>query len=460
MGPNCKYMYMKKANFLLISILGLILFSCSNKGNFDVGEDLIDTQSGIQIIDTFQVRMSTVKLDSVPTSGTKQLLCGKYSSTITGSTELIPYFNFDLGGELTKITVDDRFDSITLKLGFNGYYMGDTTLVDHYQLYRLTQFLDFVEDDVKGDYVYNKTSFPHEEVPLGNVSFFPNVSEDSIEFRMNDAFGLELMNMVINDATELSNNEEFNEYLKGFVLKGSPESKVILGFKGDTSGVKINIYTHIVGPGEPQKKRYTIRLAETEKTHYNQAVSDRTNTAFAGLSIQDEEIPARNSGNRSFIEGSAGVVSRIDFPSLNDIFLYGDRVMIKAQLVFYPSVENDPKFLPETIQFYESNKHNDVGTNLVTSSGSQQVAVQATLQRIDSSKKIDEDIYNLYYVADITEYLTTQFSGNYFNKENGLLLTIPLSDLQTSADLLILNGEKTEINTLNPKLQLYFLKYE
>jgi hypothetical protein len=96
----------------------------------------------------------------------------------------------------------------------------------------------------------------------------------------------------------------------------------------------------------------------------------------------------------------------------------------------------------------------------VTSSGSQQVAVQANLQRVDPSKEIDEDIYNLYYAADITEYLTTQFSGNYFNKENGLLLTVPLSDLQTRADLLILNGEKKEINTFNPKLQLYFLKYE
>jgi len=451
---------MKKTNSLLVFVLGLILFSCNSKGNFDVGEDLIDTQSGILIVDTFQVRLSTVKLDSLPTSGTAQLLCGKYSTPVTGSTELIPYFNFDVGNELTAITEDDRFDSITLKLGFNGYYMGDTTLVEHYRLYRLTQYLDFVKDDVKGDYIYNNTSFPHEDVPLGTISFFPNVSEDSIEFRLDDAFGLELMNMVLNDATELSDNEEFNEYLKGFVLKSSTDSKAILGFKGDTSGVKINIYTHIIGPEEPQEKRYTIRLAQVEKTHYNQAVTDRTNTAFTGLLIQDEEIPARNSGNRSFIAGSAGVVSRIDFPSINDLFLYDDRVMIKAQLVFYPSVENDPKFLPQSVQFYESNKHNEVGTNLVTSSGSQTVAVQATLQRVDLSKELDEDIYNLYYAADITEYLTTQFSGNYFDKENGLMLTVPLSDLQTRADLLILNGEKTEINTFKPKLQLYFLKYE
>jgi hypothetical protein len=114
--------------------------------------------------------------------------------------------------------------------------------------------------------------------------------------------------------------------------------------------------------------------------------------------------------------------------------------------------------LPQTLNFYESNKHNDVGSSLV--SGSQQTAVQAKLQKLDASKEIYEDIYNLYYAVDITDYLTSKFSGNYYNAENGLLVTIPFSDLQTSADLLILNGEKVDARTYRPQLKLYFLKYE
>lgn len=449
---------MNKINCLLILIIGILLFSCNSKGNFDVGEDLIDTQSGIIIVDTFQVRLSTVIMDSIPTSGTTQLLCGKYSTLLTGSTELIPYFNFDIGDQIKSITEDDILDSITLKLGYSEYYIGDTTQLQTFNLYRLTEQLEFIDNGVTDNYIFNNSSFPHEEVPLGTIRFYPRVSEDdSIEFRLDDAFGRTLVNLVLNNATEVESNDKFNEYLKGFVLKSATDSKSVLGFTGDTSGVKLNVYTRVIGPGESREKRYVLPLA-AEKTHFNQAVSDRSSTAFSGLKVQNEEIFAINSGNRSFIAGGAGVISRFDFPSLNDVFLFDDRVMIKAQLVFYPSVENNIRFLPETLQFYESDKHNNVGSSLV--SGSQQTAVEAKLQELDTSKEIYEDIYNLYYAVDITDYLTSKFSGNYYNTENGLLVTVPFSNLQTRADLLILNGEKVDARTYRPQLKLYFLKYE
>jgi len=442
---------MKKINYLLIFVLGILLFSCTSK--FDVGEDLIDTQSGITIIDTFQVRLSTVKLDSLPTSGATQLLCGKYSTNLTGSTEFIPYFNFDLGSQITSITEDDILDSMTLRLRYSGYYIGDTTQLQTFSLYRLTEYLDFIDDDRTGDYIYNINSFPHEEVPLGRISFYPHVvRDDSIEFRLDNTLANTLINMVLTDADE-TDADKFNEYLKGFVLKSAAGSKSILGFTGDTAGVKLNIYTRIVGPGESQKKRYVLPLS-AEKTYYHQAVSDRSGTYFAELKLQDEEILARNSGDRSFIAGGAGIVTRIDFPSLNNVFLYNDRVMIKAELVLIPSVENNVDFLPGTLQFYASNKHNVLGSTLV--SGSQQTPVQATLQKRDAG--LYPDIYNLYYAVDITQYLTSEFSGNYYNTDNGLLISVPYSNLQTRADLLILNGEN--VTRYKPQLKLYFLKYE
>ncbi|MGD9557306.1 MAG: DUF4270 family protein [Mangrovibacterium sp.] len=452
---------MEKINPLLVLITGVLLFSCNSRGDFNIGEDLVDTQSGITIVDTFQVRLSSLKLDSVVTSGTEQLLCGRYSNAVTGSSELMAYFNFDVGSELRTITEDDRFDSVTLELGYSGYYLGDTLQVQKYSVYRLTQYLDFVDDERLGDHLYNNSSFPHEQNPLGSVQFYPEVAgADSVEFRLVDALGQELISMVLNDATELTANEEFNEYLRGFVLKSDPDSKSILGFKGDTSGVKLNIYTHLVGPGEPVKKRYTINLNQEIKTYFNQTISDRTNTAFGGLGVQEEEVPARYTGHRSFIEGSAGVVARFDFPYLSDMFLFDDRVMIKAQLVFYPAVENDIRFLPQSLVFFESDKHNNLVKSLTTSSGSQSVAVQAQLRKEDPTKELYQDIYNLYYAVDITEYLTGKFAGNYYNPQNGLIVTIPYSDIQSRADLLILNGEDVDLNRYRPKLQLYFLKYE
>ena len=451
MDPNCKYMYMKKTNSLLILIMCILLYSCNSDGNFDVGEDLVDTQSGILIVDTFQLRLSTVIVDSIPTSGVKQLLCGRYTTAITGSTELVPYFNFDVGDQLTSITDDDYLDSITIKLGYSGYYMGDTTQLQTFVLYRLTESLEFLENESTDDYIFNNSSFPHEEVSLGRISFFPQVTKDSIEFRLDDTLAQMLIDLVRNDAEELKSNESFNDYLMGFVLKSSSDSKCILGFAGDTAGVKLNIYTHLIGPEDDEDKRYVIPLA-SEGTHFNQTISDRSGTAFADLTIQENELLARNTGNISLIAGSSGYVTRIDFPSLNDIFLYNDRVMIKAQLVLIPSLENNMDFLPETLNFYESNKHNQVGDNLVTTSGSQQTSVSATLYQ---DKLYPE---NNYYLTDITEYLSNAFAGNYYETENGLLVTVPYSDLKSRADLLMLNSES--VIKYKPQLKLYFLKYE
>lgn len=448
---------MDKMNYLLILIIGVLLFSCNSKGNFDVGEDLIDTQSGITIIDTFQVKLSSVVLDSLPTSGTTRLLCGKYSTPLTGSTELIPYFNFDMGEKFKSITEDDILDSITIKLGYSDYYIGDTTQLQVFNLYRLTTELDFIDNGVTDNYIYNKNSFPHEEVSLGSISFYPRVSEDSIEFRLDDAFAQNLINLMLNDSKEVESNEKFNEYLKGFVLKSATDSKSVLSFKGDTSGVKLNIYTRLIAPGESLEKKYVLPLAAV-KTHYNQAVSDRTGTDFAGLRIQDEEVLARNSSDRSFICGGAGIVSRIEFPSLDNIFLYNDRVMIKAQLVLIPALENDVDFLPQTLTFYESDKHNKMLSQLTASSGSQTVPVQAALQKRDRDQY--PDINNLYYSVDITQYLTSKFAGNFYDTDKGLLISVPVTDLQTRADLLILNGEYVDVKTYKPQLQLYFLKYE
>jgi hypothetical protein len=439
---------MKKTNSLLILIIGVLLYSCNS--NFDIGGDLVDTQSGIVIVDTFQLRLSTVLLDSVPTSGTTQLLCGKYTTLTTGSTEMIPYFNFDLGDELSSITEDDILDSVTLELGYSHYYMGDTTQLQVFSLYRLTEELDFIDSEITDDYIFNKSSFPHESTPMGTVSFHPYVSDDSLEFRLDETFFRTLISKVIANSSDVDASM-FNQYMKGFVLKSAADSKSILGFAGDTSGVKLNIYTHLIGP-EVVEKRYTLPLS-SKGTHYHQAVSDRTGTPYASLRYQEEEIRATASNDKSFIAGGAGIVSRVEFPSLDDVFLYGDRVMIKAQLVLFPSTENDADLLPQALVFYESDRHNSMGSALVSTSSSQAQSVQATL--------VPDKLYpeNNYYIADITEYLTAQFSGNYYNTQNGLLVTIPYTDLQKTADLLVLNGEGYP-KKFRPQLKLYFLKYE
>jgi len=437
--------------YSLLFIISSVLLSCNNdSGNFQIGEDLVDAKSGVLINDTFSVKLSTVILDSIPTSGTDQILCGKYTTNFTGSAELLAYFNFDRAQDITSITKDDFLDSITLELGYSGYYIGDTIPMQEFNLYRLTEPIEFIDNEISDDKLYNNSSFPYEEVSMGRVRFYPRVSKDSIEFRIDDAFGRQLMNMAIRNVDELDNEEVFNDYLRGFVLKSATDSKAIIGFNADTAGVKINLYTHRNAVDESEKA-YHFYLA-AEGTHFNQTIADRSGTVFSALSYQAEELPATLTNNQTIIEGSAGIVSRIDFPTMPEIFSYDDRVLIKAQLILRPSTDNDPDFLPDALTLYESDRKNQFGSQLTVTGYYQQSAVQATLVKDEMSAE------NSYYIADISQYLLDKLAGNYYNINNGLLVTIPYSNLQSKADLLIMNGEK--MPTYRPKLNLYFLKYE
>ncbi|MEL7586289.1 MAG: DUF4270 family protein [Prolixibacteraceae bacterium] len=441
---------MNKIYFLLFFTSSL-LFSCSSDvGNFRIGEDLVDAKSGIVITDSFTVKLSTILLDSIPTSNTEQILVGKYTSAVSGSLEMNSYFNFDMSETVSSLDDEEVFDSLTIELNYSGYHLGDTTLMQELKLYRLTESLELIEDDASQEYLFNNSSFPHEADPMGQLSFIPRPGRDSIEFRLSDALGLELMELVRTDAQAMESNEKFNDYLKGFVLKSAAESQSIIGFTGDTSGIKLNLYTHLPELEKTEKKH--IYYLAAEGTHFNQAITDRSATPFSVLNNQREELPSVNSNNRTYIQGSAGVVTRVDFPTLNEIFSLDDRVMIRAELIFVPSVENDMRFIPRSLQFYTTDRINRIGDNLTVTSSSQQVSVQAVL--------IEDKLYpeNSYYIADISQHLTSQLAGNFYDTNNGLMLSIPFSDLQTTAGLLILNGEKT--SRYRPLLKLYFLRYE
>lgn len=448
----------------LLFVISSVLLSCSTDvGNFQIGEDLVKSKSSITITDTFAVKLSTILLDSIPTSDADQILAGKYSTGVTGPLEMCSYFNFDRSETVSTLDEEAVFDSLTIELGYSGYYLGDTTQLQKLSLYRLTEQLELLEDASYQKYLYNNSSFSHEPQPLAEVSFIPfPTGKDSIEFRLPDELGLELMDLVYDKENAMEDNERFNEYLKGFVLKSAADSKAIIGFTGDTAGIKLNLYTHLVEL-EKMEKRYTYYLA-AENTHFNQAIADRSATPFSVLQNQREELPSTGSDNRTYVQGSAGIVTRIDFPSLNNIFLLEDQVMIKAELILFPATENEFKFIPKALQFYASDRINRLGENLTMTSSNRTVSVEASLR--NERNAMDEwgrpveprDLSEALYIADISQHLLTQLAGNYYDPDNGLIVSIPLADLQKKADVLILNGEKTPL--YKPKLKLYFLKHE
>lgn len=441
---------MKRYGYVLI-LLYLLLTGCQSEDNqFEIGVDLVKVKTEINMVDSFSVKLSTVKFDSIPTSGQSTGLFGYFDDQTTGSLQVNSYMNFDLSSSLSSITEDDIFDSICMRLKYADYNIGDSTQMQKLSIYQLADELTLRTTDDAETYLYNTSSFPHKETSIGQLNFYPHVNNGPLLVRLDDDFGKQLIQLSLDEADEVANTTNFQEFLKGFVIVPDEESgRAVIGYQSDS--VLIRLYTHRVGL-ETDDLTYDFNVATD--THYNQIIPDRSGTPFASLSelTQREELPSTESNNLSVIQGSTGIMVRADFPTLNQLFALEDRILLKAELVLKPAIEAYSTDLPSTLNFYETDKANQLGDQLT-------YEVNSTTYSVAANLNLDELYHEqTNYTVDITSYLSDQLSGNYYNTDNGLLITVPITDFFSQADHLVLSGEKA--SDYKPKLNLYFLTYE
>jgi hypothetical protein len=443
--------------YLIFVIIIAFFTSCKNDaGNFTIGDDLIKTETTVMMSDSFQIALSTVVLDSIATSNPTTALIGKHFDDAIGTTESNYYFNFDLSSDISQIVTSgtstgskklDNLDSLTIKLPYSGFSIGDTTQMVTFNVYRLTDELE-IPKSLSSQ--YNTYSYPYDETPVGSLTFLPEPSRDSIEIRLDDAIAEEIMQMVYDGATEIKSNDDFRAYLKGFVIVPDASTDVLLGFDNSSSGIEMKLYTYEVKSTVDEKE--TAFNISAENTDFNSVKTNREGTVFSELNNQRENIPSSQTNNITCIQGSVGLLTKINFPTLNSIYDFGESVLIRAELILVPSLNNNFRDLPSTLNFYETTKRNNIGSTLSTTTYSgATVAVSANL----ISNSVTGEYY---YFANISDYLKTQLEGNYFDTNNGLLVGFPSAELGYEASTLFITDSRA--NKLETKLNLYFLRYE
>ena len=176
-----------------------MLNSCTNQSDlesFSIGGNFITSQSSVTVVDTFSVKMSTVIFDSIPTSGSKNLLTGQYNDEYLGLSGATGYFQIDLP---TSTTVENAtiFDSVTLVLNLAVVSYGDTLKPFTFSIHRVTENIKLTDES----YMYNNSKIEYDKIPIGEYSFFPkpNVT-DSISIRLDDSLGRELFLMMKNNS--------------------------------------------------------------------------------------------------------------------------------------------------------------------------------------------------------------------------------------------------------------------
>ena len=438
---------MYKITTILLLLIAII--SCENDDNLDytVGDDFIQSETSIAIIDTFKVNLSSFMADSVATSNTSVALIGSYQDPELGLVQARSYFQLGTGDVSFSSDDDDQLDSLTLKMRYSDYIYGDTTKIRTINVYRLTQDLELPKNQ---DYFYNNTSLSHEADPIGSITFAPRPMKDNdMEIRLNDTWGEKLLNMIKDGNDTIGSTSEFIKYLPGLYVESETTDGSVLGFTLADTTCYMVIYA----------SRFDMEKVETEfkftftnsEVQFNNIQSDRSGTNSALITNNNIlDISSSLSGNRSFIQAGTGIFTRIEFPGLSELLqMDQQRILLKAELILKPIYQSYLDYdLPETLYLYESNRVNEIG-DVVTNSSDESV----------TAKVVIDEFYHkdTYYQFDITEFISTELADGYFDVEHALLTQISNSDIKETVDRIVF-ADNTQ-SQFKPLLKIYYVFY-
>ncbi|MCC9073009.1 DUF4270 domain-containing protein [Flavobacterium sp. F-65] len=437
---------------LLLLFLGFFVVSCNtdaDAGEFVVGSDYLSIGNKVILIDTLTVDMSTINFDSLVTSSQNRILLGNYDDPIFGKVKSDSYLQL-LANDY-KLNIEDSdtnlpnyvYDSIAMILKYDNYFFGDTTQIQTLDIHRLTQKVKPNKEDKN---FYNNSTLTYAPESLGMISYKPRPTEkDSINIRMNDAFGSELFQKL--KKREVVNLDEFTEYLKGIVLTSTgASSSSVIGFKGATSVVRL-YYSKYQGDAETSLVKDFSILDATKQ--FNAITLDKTGTIIQNLPISSSKLSSSQTENKGFIQSGTGIACRIDFPNIKQLKYIAEKGAIVDAVLFIKPVANTySKIYPlaDSLRVYVGDNLNRISGTLNNSSGT---AMYALL-----NKASDEFNENVGYKISIGGFLQKEMLKQSDSKSS-LILTLP--NINKAVNRIVLGDQKFPSNKM--ELKIYYITY-
>lgn len=434
----------KKTIIYILILCGFI--ACENDELITIGDNFIDGQTNVALVDSISLKMSTLKIDSLESSSSTNLNVGSYTDEYFGDITSTAYFQLEMPTSL--IADDEIYDSIVIKLPYSGLSYGDTLLPQTINVHRVIEDIEPGDEYDDLPYLYNTSKFDYDTEILGTATVVPKPNfHDSIMIRLNDELGKEFLDILRDEDDEIDISSDFLDIFHGIALVPGNENNSILSFKAD-SAMKVILYTHIVEE-EKIEKSYSFVKGEV-LNHCNNIVSDVSGTVLSKLGTQKEEVYSYEMDEMTFVQGGTGIVTRIDFPGIGKILeVEYKNILYKAELVLKPVPGSfGSKELPSTLVLYETDKYNNLVNMYTDDSGN---AIVSTLYY---DEFYDE---NNYYTFDITSFIYNELSDGFVDPDHGLLVTLPDSEFKSSLDRIVFDTRST--TKYRPILNLYYVFY-
>ena len=431
-----------------LTFAGLIIMFAGLSSCYDesatFGESLVDSSFRNVTADTSTVTVTNVRIDSLETSGTNTVLLGQYTHPLWGTVTSMSYIPYERPSYGTDIEETVILDSLMLTLHYNGYYLGDTTLMQTLSVYPLKEKVVLNDND----YLYSNASFAYGTEALGKKTFKPHPGRgEPVEIRLSDELGRQLLTSFLNRSEAVS-VDKFEDYFKGIAVVPDASGKNLLGFSvGDTLSV-ITLYYHVKDELEnPQ----TLVFSPNTTTQFNHFDHDRSGTLLPAVATKNEEVSSAQLGDRGMLFGGLGWYTRLEFPHLNNIMQQGVQVDVQnAILRIYPQVDTYSEFnsLPDSIYLYIADENNVVTEAVTDYLGTQ----------VQGGVLVKDDTFRekTYYYFDVSTFMKEELGAIGTNKHN-LQLVFPSAKYNSTFNNLTFSSQKGK----NPiTLQLTYTIYE
>ncbi|WP_027381483.1 DUF4270 family protein [Chryseobacterium daeguense] len=443
--------------YLLLCVSLLFLFSCEDESNtYEVGSSWIDAQSKIVMIDTLTMKMSTIMVDSVVTSGRSVMMVGNIKDQTFG--KVTSSSLFELTPESYTLTSPSNavFDSVVMYLTNTDFYYGDTLKTYKLDVHPLSDRIK-----LNNGYLYNKSNFNYSSNSIGSAEFYPRPNTDSsyVKIKLDQSYGQTLFNTLKNN--DVNNQEYFLNFYKGLALVPSSENNAMLRF-GINSSYQVQIskstkekvsnivrmYYHTISQNGTEPVKYTLDLNPSTSYQYNKIQSDFTGSDLANLTPANP-IPSASLGNKTYLMAGIGVYTKVELPYLKSLKnLYENYKIIDANLSVSPvaGYYSHQFYNPSPLYYYVGDKLNHI-VSAYTSDGSTEI----TSGLLADSEFQNEHVYNF----SLTEYVKSILSESANSNYNTLIY--PSSYMDVLSGKTVLGDQK---NTTNPaKLKVYILGY-
>ncbi|MBO9631897.1 MAG: DUF4270 family protein [Chitinophagaceae bacterium] len=391
------------------NVCWLVVFCCFSvvaceKKEIQFGSGLPESFTRLLTVDTVTPYLSTIVLDSFPTSGNSVLFIGRTLDPIMGPTTAQTFFQIELPAAAQNADIPDDavYDSTVLVLHPNNNWYGDTSKSISFTAYEMAEQADYTY----ATRLWNTSSFNWLPTALSTVTRNFSPSRDSLTLKIRDNKGTELFRKIRDKDPEFQTSDAWLTYFKGITIKSNAsDNGAIYSFKTDSS-TQMRIHYHTTWP---YYEEHTIdfHLTRTEY-QFNQLLVNRTGTPLEKKFDGQEEYFPTEVDPVAFSQTGMGVLLKVKFPSLPDVKTLGKTVKLLSAILILKPVEGsfDQYSFPLCTSLYmaQTNATNIIGQDLTNIEG------DGTLT---ANPQID-DVYrlNTNYSFDITHYVDYLLSLN------------------------------------------------